>query len=103
MRTMFASALMVALSTEALFAQAKATLRIAVALNKPGSGGTVRVALCPDQDAYDSERGCMLHSVAAKGGTVVVTFNGLVPGNWAVKVFHDQNDNGVLDTDWLGL
>ena len=32
-----------------------------------------------------------------------VSFGGLPPGDYALRVFHDENDNGVIDTNWAGI
>ncbi len=37
------------------------------------------------------------------GGKVVMTFNGLKDGTYAVAVIHDENGNGKLDTNMLGI
>ncbi len=40
---------------------------------------------------------------APKGGAATCTFNDVAPGDYAVAVFHDENDNGTLDTAFLGI
>ncbi|WP_299127153.1 DUF2141 domain-containing protein [uncultured Winogradskyella sp.] len=39
--------------------------------------------------------------IANKGCTV--TFKDLPKGNYAVSIFHDENDNGKMDTNFLGI
>ena len=39
----------------------------------------------------------------ASTGTVQVTIPNLPPGQYALAVFHDENDNGRVDTNWAGL
>lgn len=41
--------------------------------------------------------------VRARQGTVSVSFDGMEPGRYAIAVFHDENDNGRVDTNFLGL
>lgn len=36
-------------------------------------------------------------------GTAEVSFAGLVPGDYAVALYHDENENGVVDLNFLGL
>ena len=36
-------------------------------------------------------------------GSVHIPVNGLRPGEYAVSVFHDVNDNGKLDKNFLGI
>lgn len=42
-------------------------------------------------------------SVDAAVGTVTYTFKNLPPGTYAVGVIDDENDNGKLDTNFLGI
>jgi uncharacterized protein (DUF2141 family) len=37
------------------------------------------------------------------GGTIRVTLHDLPPGEYAVKLFHDANDNGEMDSNMLGI
>jgi uncharacterized protein (DUF2141 family) len=84
----------------ASFSQAE--LNVEVILNKPDAGGTLRLALCPNKEAYDSEKDCQTLSVAASGRTVRCSFGSVKPGTYAVKVFHDINSDGELNTSWVG-
>lgn len=85
------------------YAFGQVTLDLAIGLDKPEAGGVVRVALCPDADAYRSDRGCVVRAVAANAAVVHCYFEDLDMGAVAVKVFHDVNGNGALDTNWFGL
>ena len=35
--------------------------------------------------------------------SIIISFNGLPPGTYAIAAVHDENSNEVMDTDWLGL
>ena len=37
------------------------------------------------------------------GGKAVLTFNGLKDGVYAVAIVHDENGNGKMDTNFLGI
>ncbi len=41
-------------------------------------------------------------TMRARAGTQSIGFMQLPPGRYAVIVFHDQNDNGLLDADLVG-
>jgi uncharacterized protein (DUF2141 family) len=41
--------------------------------------------------------------VAIEGQAATCTFPHLPPGTYAVAAFHDENDNGKLDTNFLGI
>jgi uncharacterized protein (DUF2141 family) len=36
-------------------------------------------------------------------GTTTLTFEGLAPGDYAVQLFHDENDNGTMDSNLFGI
>lgn len=98
-RTLFFLVMLVGTTTHGL---AQQTLNVEVVLNKPDAGGVLRIALCPDKASYDSETGCKLTSVPAKGRSVRASFDALAPGTYAVKVFHDINADEKLNTSWIG-
>ena len=39
----------------------------------------------------------------ARAGTLRFVVQGLAPGRYAMTAFHDENDNGELDTNLLGI
>ena len=39
----------------------------------------------------------------ATGATALCVFNKVHPGTYALSAFHDQNSNGKLDTNFLGM
>lgn len=41
--------------------------------------------------------------VAIKENIAEWTFRGIAPGKWAVRLYHDENDNGKLDTNFFGI
>ena len=36
-------------------------------------------------------------------GVAVFTFKGVAPGTYAVAVYHDENGNGKMDTNFIGI
>lgn len=63
--------------------------------------GMIRVALFSDADTFDGTaddaRPLEVQAVPAAPGRVTAVFDGLSPGRYAVRVLHDENDNGILD------
>lgn len=100
---MLRSAMVCSMLVFALGAQAQTSLAIDMVLNQPDAGGTLRLVLCPDEASYTSEKGCLLKYVEAIGPVVHLRLPDISPGTYAVKVFHDVNDNGVLDANWIGI
>lgn len=36
-------------------------------------------------------------------GNTTLTFEGLAPGDYAVQLYHDENDNGTMDANLFGI
>ena len=64
--------------------------------------GSVRIAL------FDTPEDYLLHpvdslSVEADAKQIMAEFENLPPGRYAFALFHDLNENGELDRNWLGI
>jgi uncharacterized protein (DUF2141 family) len=63
--------------------------------------GKVLVAVC---DKTTFLKDCAYSgSAPAKAGETVVTVDGVPTGSWAVLSYQDENDNGKLDRNVLGI
>ena len=63
--------------------------------------GKVLVAVC---DKTTFLKDCAYSgSAPAKAGETVVTVDGVPTGSWAVLSYQDENDNGKLDTNLIGI
>jgi uncharacterized protein (DUF2141 family) len=82
---------------------AQAALTVDVVLSDPKAGGSVMLAVCPDAGPFGTDKGCLVRRAAAASATVRVPVGELPPGPHAIKVFHDVNGNGKLDTNWMGI
>lgn len=87
----------------AAHAVAQSSLIVDVDFGLRTAEGTLRVALCPNKTAYSSEKGCLLREARVQAPTTHVEFERLGQGTYALKLFLDVNDNGVLDTNWMGI
>lgn len=77
------------------------TLDVAVS-GVPDARGHVRVAVCERAEFLRPH--CLHHAFApAVAGTTMVRVPDLPPGIYAVQAWHDANDNGRIDRNWLGL
>ena len=57
-----------------------------------------------EEDFLDRERARLLRVPVTATGSTRVAVDDLTPGaRYAIAVFHDENDNGELDTNFLGL
>jgi uncharacterized protein (DUF2141 family) len=82
---------------------AQASLSIDIRLTRADSLGKVMVAVCPTKEAYETEKGCLTKALNVNGAKARAVFLTLPPGPHAIKVFHDVNANGRLDTNKLGI
>ncbi|MBD2678168.1 MULTISPECIES: DUF2141 domain-containing protein [Nostoc] len=67
--------------------------------------GTLCFSLFSNEQGFPnrSDRAVASRCVAAKEASVSVIFDRLVPGNYAVAVIHDANDDGKLNIGFLGI
>lgn len=61
------------------------------------------VALFDSQAAYQSETPTRDSVVKVDSPSVTIDFHDLPLGDYAFKLFHDDNGNGELDTDFMGI
>ncbi|MEO0883289.1 MAG: DUF2141 domain-containing protein [Pseudomonadota bacterium] len=64
--------------------------------------GTLHIGLY-DEDAYQGGSAINGANVTVIGDTVSVTLEGIEPGEYGVKIFHDEDDDGQMDTNPFGL
>ena len=65
--------------------------------------GVVFVALYDQRNWLKPGRFLTARKVPARRGTVVARFRGVRPGRYGVAVFHDENSNGRVDKNFVGL
>ena len=99
MKTVVIVCLFVASYTRPSFAQHSLDV---IVKNIKTTEGTVRVAIFTNEkdflkNAYQGK------SVKVSGNTAIVSFDGLPSGAYAISLFHDENDNGELDTNFIGI
>jgi uncharacterized protein (DUF2141 family) len=64
--------------------------------------GRVLVALCTVAEFLRPHCAWKANAPAA-AGTVTLRIEGVPPGTYAAQAFHDENDNGRIDRNLLGL
>jgi uncharacterized protein (DUF2141 family) len=93
-RTILSSALFLTVS-----AASAATVEVRVA--GVTAKGKVNVAVC-DKERFLKQ--CAYSASApAQAGETTVLVKGVPPGTWAVVAYQDENTNGELDTNLLGI
>ncbi len=77
-----------------------ATVEVRVS-NVAGGKGKLSVAVC-DRERFLKQ--CSHHaSVPARAGEMVVALRDIPPGTWAVLAYQDENENGQLDRNFMGI
>ncbi len=71
--------------------------------NISSNKGVVRVHIYDDANsAFDEDMAVAGAILNAQEGEIKSTFT-LKPGRYAIVAFHDENNNGFLDTNFLGI
>jgi uncharacterized protein (DUF2141 family) len=97
----FISVVAVSLVMVSLQVAAQARLKVTVK-NIRTSSGSVRVGLFSDEKSF-LKKAIQGKVVKASVGEVTVEFENLKPGKYGLSVIHDENENGELDTNMMGL
>ncbi|MGJ7610264.1 MULTISPECIES: DUF2141 domain-containing protein [unclassified Variovorax] len=79
-----------------------ADLSLSVA-DGPAAEATVYVALYNDAAGYAASKAVASQTAPMQGGKARLVFAGLPPGRYALRVFADENGNGKLDTNLMGM
>ncbi|AFH48664.1 Hypothetical protein IALB_0952 [Ignavibacterium album JCM 16511] len=66
--------------------------------------GTVKIALCNSSENYKDDLSPFKAAIIEiKNNQAIAVFDNLPAGNYAVKAFHDENNNDDFDTNFLGI
>ncbi|PWJ45046.1 DUF2141 domain-containing protein [Sediminitomix flava] len=67
--------------------------------------GDVLILLFKGEDGFpgDHEKAFRKAKEELKGAEHYFYFDGLPQGNYAIIVVHDENENGLADTNWIGI
>lgn len=69
--------------------------------NLRNGDGNVLLAVCDEANFLKSD--CYKQRVKAVPGSVVMTINNIKPGRYAIQLIHDENQNGDIDLNFLGI
>lgn len=68
------------------------------------SEGKIRVAIYDSSDTFlKFDKVFMTGSTEARSGSTKILIGDLPEGSYALAIFHDENGNDELDTNWLGI
>lgn len=79
-------------------------IRVVVKGISPVSGN-IGLLLFKSKEGFPGERdkSVMQAKIMVKSSSVEHLFSGLSPGRYAVSIVHDANNNGKLDTNFMGI
>ena len=98
---MRALSLLIFLAPFTLVAQNRLDVRVE---GVESSSGVIRVALFTSKEGFlKKEHVYRAQSARAEQGTTRLLLEDLPPGEYALAVFHDLNENKLLDTNWIGM
>ncbi len=67
------------------------------------SEGKIYVQLFKGESNYKNGKANAATIVTANKGKATVSFNNIASGEYALRFFHDENDNGKMETNLLGI
>jgi len=82
-------------------ARCQVTLEVSIE-NVRDTLGVVRVAVFANSETF-LKTPLVSKSIRAEKGKVIVHFEGIAQGTYAISVIHDANRNGKLDTNFFGI
>lgn len=83
------------------FSQEKITLTIT---NIRNSHGTIKWVIHKDASHFTTKSGYVdAGSKPARTGSIKISIDDIPDGNYAISIFHDENNNSNLDTNLVGL
>jgi uncharacterized protein (DUF2141 family) len=67
------------------------------------NNGKIYVQLFKGEENYKQGNANLSTIVKAAKGTTKVIFSDIKPDQYAVRFFHDENDNGEMETNFIGI
>lgn len=63
----------------------------------------IYLQLFKGEENFNKGRALESRIINANANSLMVSFNNLSPGDYAIRLYHDQNNNGKLDTNLFGI
>lgn len=101
MKFMYAFFFCLTITTSSVWAQDTFTIDLEIT-NIDNDRGTVYVALHNSEDTWLGKR-FMNVMTKSNDGVATASFKEVPKGVYAIAVWHDENDNKVFDTNFLGI
>ncbi len=65
--------------------------------------GVMRIGVYADEENYLKKAIHFQNVAVSETGTMTVRLKGIPFGTYAISLFHDQNGNGKLDSNWMRI
>lgn len=97
--------LLISLFSLVIYAGDNQKKRLVVKINGlKNDQGTVKVALCNSPENYKDDRSPYKAAIIEiQKNQAIAVFDNLPAGSYAIKAFHDENNNDDFDTNFLGI
>lgn len=100
------NSILFAISFLAILALKSQTVNITVSIADVSSDkGVIRLYLFDKAEAFPDKIDLATKAMSAKAikGTQQIKIEGVMPGNYAIAVFHDENNDGKLNANLIGI
>lgn len=84
-------------------AQAQEVSALSVQLSGLQPQGAIMLQLFDSEAGYESGRGGRAIRLPVSAATAEINFSGLAPGEYAIRLFHDVNGDGEMNTNPFGI
>lgn len=86
-------------------AQSQTVNIIVTVKNVKSSKGNVKVYIFNNETAFPEKTNLAVKSVNASAtkGIMQIKIEGITPGNYAIAVHHDENSDGKVNTNFIGI
>ncbi|MHC3126688.1 hypothetical protein OB03_04950 [Brevundimonas sp. GN22] len=92
-----------ALSLFATTSNAQDAARLTLNIETGETTGTVNIAVFNNEQSYEGNAPVRVLRMDVAKGEHQAVIDGLSAGEYGIKVFHDVNDNGRMDTNPFGM
>lgn len=102
----FATCLLLLISGSSLLRAQATSSRVTIKITDVHNAtGKVEIGLWASKEGFpkDGEKTFRKIRVAIVNGTASTTFDGVPFGTYAIAVYHDENNNGKMDSRWPGI
>ncbi|TAF72056.1 MAG: DUF2141 domain-containing protein [Bacteroidetes bacterium] len=98
--------ILIAISLCAIYTAQSQTVNITVTVsNVKSNKGVIKVCIFNKETGFPEKTNLSIKcvKVAAAKGVMQIKVEGIAPGNYAIAVHHDTNNDGIFNTNFFGI